>query len=90
MCSLTLTLTLLLHQVGGQLLTLASLLLGQTWYHLYRRLDGPHGLSEWVWKISPPLGFDPQTVYPITNRYIHYTNCYTTVLIETQKSKFNF
>jgi hypothetical protein len=31
---------------------------------LYKRLDGPLGQCGWVWKISPPLGFEPQTVQP--------------------------
>jgi len=41
---------------------------GKTWYPLYRRLGGPQGLSEQVLKISPPPGFDPQTVQPVASR----------------------
>jgi hypothetical protein len=32
----------------------------KAWYPLYRRLGGTQGRSGWVWKISPPSGFDPQ------------------------------
>jgi hypothetical protein len=56
----------------GQHHTLAALPLGQTRYRLYRRLCGPQGQSGWVWKISPPLGFDPQTVHPIASHYTNY------------------
>ena len=55
--------------VGGQRHTLAVLLPGKTRYILYRRLGGPQGRSGRVWKISPPLGFDPQTVQPVASRY---------------------
>jgi len=34
-------------------------------YPLYRRLVGPQSWSEWVWKISPLLGFEPQTIQPV-------------------------
>ena len=36
----------------------------KTRYPLYRRLVGPQGWSGQVWKISPPLGFDPRTFQP--------------------------
>jgi hypothetical protein len=39
---------------------------------MYRRIGEPQGRSGWVWKISPPPGFDPRTVQPIANRY---TDC---------------
>ena len=58
--------------VGGQYHVLVILLLGKTWYPLYRRLGGPQDQSGWAWKISPPPpppGFDPQTVQPIASRY---------------------
>ena len=42
---------------------------GKTRYPLYRRLDGPQGRSGQVRKISPPPGFDPQTVQPVASRY---------------------
>jgi hypothetical protein len=58
--------------MGGQHHTLAALPLGQTQYHLYRRLVGLQSRSGFLWKILPPLGFDPQTVHPIASRY---TNC---------------
>jgi len=35
---------------------------------LYRRLDGPQGLSEQAQKITPPPGFDPRTVLPVASR----------------------
>jgi hypothetical protein len=38
-------------------------------YPLYRRLGGPQGRSGRVRKISPPPGFDPQTVQPIASHY---------------------
>ena len=57
--------------MGGQRHTLATLSQGKTWYPLYRRLSGPQGWSGWVRKISPPPGFDPQTIQPIVS---HYTN----------------
>jgi hypothetical protein len=41
----------------------------ETRYPLYRRLGGPQGRSERVRKISPPPGFDPRTVQPVTSRY---------------------
>jgi len=41
-----------------------SLPTGMTWYPLYRRLGGLQRRSGQVRKISPPPGFDPQTVQP--------------------------
>ena len=38
---------------------------GKTRYPFYRRLGGPQGRSGEVRKISPPPGFDPQTVQPV-------------------------
>jgi hypothetical protein len=38
---------------------------GKTQYQLYRRLGGPQCRSGQVRKISPPSGFDPQTVQPV-------------------------
>jgi len=58
--------------VGGQCHAPAALPLGETWYPLYRRLGGPQGQSDCVWKISPLLGFDPRTFQPIANRH---TDC---------------
>ena len=55
--------------MGGQRHTLASLTPGMTWYPLYRRLGGSHGRSGQVRKISPPPGFDPQTVQAVASRY---------------------
>jgi len=50
----------------------SSLPLRKTWYPLYRRLGGPQGQSGQVQKISPPPGFDPQTVQPVASRYTDY------------------
>ena len=56
--------------VGGQLHAPATLLPRQeTRYPLYRRLGGPQGRSGRLRKISPPPGFDPQTVQPVVSRY---------------------
>jgi hypothetical protein len=57
---------------GAQYHTPAALPLVKTRYHLYRRLGGPQGQSVWLWKISLPLGFDPQTVHPIASPYINH------------------
>ena len=51
--------------VGGQRHTPAALPPGKTWCPLYRRQGGSQGWSGWVRKISPPLGFAPQTVKPV-------------------------
>jgi hypothetical protein len=53
--------------VGGQRHAPAALLPGET-----RRLGGPQGRSGRVRKISPPPGFDPQTLEPIASRYTDY------------------
>jgi hypothetical protein len=39
---------------------------GKTRYPLYRRLGGPQGRSGRARKISPPPGFDPRTVQPVS------------------------
>ena len=49
-----------------------SLPQGKTQYPLYRRLGGPQGQSGQVRKISPPPGFDPQTVHPVAICYTNY------------------
>jgi len=52
--------------VGGQRHTPAALPPGKRpWYPLYRRLGRPQDWSGQVWKISPPLGFDPWTVQQV-------------------------
>jgi hypothetical protein len=53
-----------------------------TRYPLYRRLGRPQGWSGSVMKISPPLGFDPQTVQLVASHYTDYAipahnDCYT-------------
>ena len=58
--------------VGGQCHTPAALPPGKTWYPMCRRLGGPQGQSLWVWKISPPMGFDTRTIQHVA---YHYTNC---------------
>jgi len=40
--------------------------------HWLRRLGGPQHWSGWVWKISPPVGYDPHTVQPVARRYVDY------------------
>ena len=46
---------------------------GKTRHPLYRRLGGPKGRSGMVRKISPPPGFDPQTVQPLASRYTDWS-----------------
>jgi hypothetical protein len=55
--------------VGGQRHNPAALPPEKTRYPLYRRLCGPQGRSGRVRKISPPPGFDPQTVQLVASRY---------------------
>jgi hypothetical protein len=57
---------------------------GKTRYPLYRKLDKPQGLSGQVRKISPPPGFDPRTVYPLSS---HYTDWATGPTINTLNIK---
>jgi len=45
----------------------------KTRYPLYRRLGGSQGRSRQVRKISPPPGFDPQTIQPVTSRCTDYS-----------------
>jgi len=47
----------------------AELLPEKTLYPLNRRLGGPQGRSERVWKFSPSLGFDLRNVQPVTSFY---------------------
>ena len=49
-----------------------SLSPGKTRYPSYRRLGGSQGTSGQVRKISPPPGFDPQTVQPVASRFTDY------------------
>ena len=69
MYSSTLPLTSALDGVGGQHHAPAGLHPGKTRYLSYRRLGGPHGWSELLWKISPSQRFDTRTVQPVTSRY---------------------
>jgi hypothetical protein len=58
--------------VGSQSHDPTVLAPGKTRYPLYRRLGWPEGCSGQVLKISPPPGFDPQTVQPAASRYTDY------------------
>ena len=53
--------------MGGQRHAPAALPLEQTRYPLYRKLGGPQDRSGRVRNISPPPGFDPQTVQPVAS-----------------------
>ena len=55
--------------VGGQRHAPAALPPAKTRHPLYRRLRGPQSRSRQVRKISPPPGFDPQTVQPVASGY---------------------
>jgi hypothetical protein len=44
----------------------------ETLYLFYRRLGESLGRSEWVRKISPPPGFDPQTFQLVASRHNDY------------------
>ena len=55
--------------VGGQRHAPTALPPGQNRYPSYRRLGGPQSQSGQVRKISPPPGYDPQTVQPVASRY---------------------
>ena len=54
--------------VGDQRHAPAALPQEKTRCPFYRRLGGPQGRSGLVWKISPPLGFDPRTVQSVASR----------------------
>jgi hypothetical protein len=58
--------------VSGHCHASAALLAGKTRYLLNRRLVGPQSRSGWVENISPPPGFDSQTVQPIASCYTNY------------------
>jgi hypothetical protein len=45
---------------------------GKTRYPLYRRQGGPQSRSGQVQKISPPPGFDPQTIQSVASHYTDY------------------
>jgi hypothetical protein len=68
MYSSTLSLTSALDGVGGQRHAPAALPPGKTRCPFYRRLGGPQHRSGRVRKISPPPGFDPQTVQSVASR----------------------
>jgi hypothetical protein len=48
-----------------------------TWQPLYRWLGGTQGLSGRESKISPPPGYDPQTVHPAVSRHSDPRNSHT-------------
>jgi hypothetical protein len=58
----------------------------QSRHPLYRRLDGPHGRSERVRKISPPPGFDPRTVQPVASRYTDWATPADSCFIKPYKT----
>ena len=61
-------------EVGGQRQALAALLPEyKVRYAVYRRLGGPQDRSGRVRKITPPTGFDPQTIQPVVSS--RYTDC---------------
>jgi hypothetical protein len=55
--------------VGGQRHTPAALPPEKTRHQLW---VGPRAGQDWLKRISPPPGFDPQTVQPVASRY---TDC---------------
>ena len=55
--------------VGHQRQAPAFLPPGKNWYPLYRRLGGPHELSDGCGKSRPPARFDSRTVQPVVSRY---------------------
>jgi hypothetical protein len=71
-CISTLSLTSALDGEGGQRHSPADLHPGKFRYPLYRRLGWSQVQSGRVRKISPPTGFDPQTVQALASRY---TDC---------------
>jgi hypothetical protein len=76
----TLSLTVALGGMGGQLPTPAALPPEKTRYPLYRRLGGSQGRSGRVRKIDLPRGFDPQTVQSVANRC---TDCAIAYFLKT-------
>jgi len=44
----------------------------ETWYPLYRRLDGPQGQPGRMQKVSPPTGNRSWTFQPIASHYTDY------------------
>jgi hypothetical protein len=61
---------------------------GKTRYPFYRRLGGPQGRSGQVRKISPPPGFDPQTVQPVSSRYTDYATWPTLLILNFNKTYY--
>jgi len=72
MYSSTLSLTPALDGVGGQRHAPAVLPPEKTRRPFYRTLGGPQDRSGLVWKISPPLEFDPRTVQSVASRYTEW------------------
>jgi len=73
-------------EVGAQRHAPAALPPGKTRYSFYRRLGGTQGRSGRVRKISPPPGFDPQTVQPVYR--LSYSESPFTILSK-QTDKFD-
>ena len=61
--------------VGGQRHAPAVLSPGKTLHTLCRKSGEPQGRSGRVRNISPPPGFDPQTVQPVASRCADCTLC---------------
>jgi hypothetical protein len=61
---------------------------GKTRYPLYRGLGGPQGRSGQVRKISPPPGFDPQTVQQVASRFTDYARVSCEAFILCLQFKF--
>jgi hypothetical protein len=58
--------------VGGKRHAPAALPPEKTRYPLYRTLGGTQSRSGKVRKISPPPGFNPQSIQPLARRYTDY------------------
>jgi hypothetical protein len=63
----------------------------KTLSQLYRRLGGPQGRSGQVHKISPPQGFDPQTVQLVASRYTDWAiQAHVYIYIGSASESFEF
>ena len=80
----------MLDGVGGQRHAPAALPPGKTQYLLHMRLSGPQARSGRVRKVSPPPGFDPWTVQPITSRYTDWAVAVYRIAAYIYEKKFPF
>jgi hypothetical protein len=60
---------------------------GKTRYSFHRRLGGPQGQSGQVRKISPPPGFDTQTVQPVVSHYTDWATRPTEVFVGAENKE---